>query len=57
LIRLQVIFLVISAFVYFLAGLTGKYSIKKRLILATVTYVILFATVFAMVFISGDKLY
>ena len=51
------IFLVISVFVYFLAGLSGKHSIKRRLILATITYVILFATVFAMVFISGDELY
>jgi len=57
LIRLQAIFLVISAIVYFLAGLSGKYSIRKRLILAVTTYIILFATVFVIVLISGDKLY
>jgi len=55
LIRLQVIFLAISAFVFFLAGLSGKYPIRKRLIFAVITYIILFLTVFEMVLISGDK--
>jgi len=57
LIRLQLIFLAISAFVYFLSGLSGKYPIRKRLIFAIIAYVTLFATVLAMVLISGDKPY
>ena len=56
-IRLQVIFLVVSAFVFFLAGLSGKYSIRQKLIFAVITYIILFLTVFIMVLISGDKPY
>ena len=56
-IRLQAIFLAISAVVFFLAGLSGKYSIRKRLIFAVITYIILFLTVFAMVLINGDKPY
>jgi len=57
LIRLQAIFLIISAFVYFLTGLSGKYSIREKLIFAAITYISLFAAVFAMVLISGDKPY
>ena len=56
-IRLHIIFLAISAFVYFLKGLSGKYSKRERLIFALIAYITLFATVFAMVLISGDKPY
>ena len=56
-IRLQAIFLVVSALVYFLTGFSGKYSKKKRLIFALIMYITLFTTVAAMVLISGDKPY
>lgn len=56
-IRLQAIFLAISALIYFLASLHGKHSKRERLIFALITYVTLFATVLVMVLVSGDKPY
>jgi len=57
LIRLQAIFLVICAAVFFLTGLPGKYPLRERLIFAVITYIVLLASVFAMVFVTGDKPY
>ena len=53
--RLLAIFLAISASVYFLTGLSGKHSKKRRLRFALATYTILFLSMLVVVLFRGDR--
>jgi len=53
--RLQIIYLVLSALVYFLSGLTRKYTRKQRLLFALGMYVALYTVVAVLVLITGDQ--
>lgn len=52
--RMMLILLGASAFVYFVTGIKGRFTVRKRIYFAMGTYVVVYLITMTLVFLRGD---